>query len=296
MVDVPPEVEQAPEEYGQLAEPFAWGVLAFVIAYFVGQLLVRPAIMRVIRRRNQRNPTLVDAVGRYTQLGILVLAAIIGLAFSGYGDLLSGSALVIAAATLALGVAGQEVIGDLVSGLFLVVDPDFNVGDWIEWEEGAGVVETIRFRVTRVRTADNRVIVVPNTTLATSAVTHPYNRDRIRIDVEFGISYDDSIDAATTALREEVDGLEGVLESPRPQVIVEELGGDAVQLRALFWLEHPTRKDVLRTRSAYVRRVKERLEAEDIGVSPPSQHELSGALHIDGDADPGPDRDPDFEP
>ncbi|QLD89229.1 mechanosensitive ion channel [Natronomonas salina] len=289
MVEVPPEVEQVSEEYSQLAEPAAWGIFAFVVAYLVGQLVVRPAIMRVIRRRNQRNPTLVDAVGRYTRLAILVLAAIIGLAFSGYGDLLSGSALVIAAATLALGVAGQEVIGDLVSGLFLVVDPDFNVGDWIEWEEGAGVVETIRFRVTRVRTADNQVIVVPNTTLATSAVTHPYNRNRIRIGAEFGISYDDSIDAAATALREEVEELEGVLETPRPQVVVEDLGDSAVHLRVFFWLEDPTRKNVIRTRSTYIRRVKERLEAAGIGVSPPSEHDLSGALHIDGDRDPGPD-------
>ena len=292
MVEVPPEVEQVSEEYSQLAEPAVWGVFAFVVAYLVGQLVVRPAIMRVIRRRNQRNPTLVDAVGRYTQLAILVLAAIISLAFSGYGNLLSGSALVIAAATLALGVAGQEVIGDLVSGLFLVVDPDFNVGDWIEWDEGAGVVETIRFRVTRVRTADNQVIVVPNTTLATSAVTHPYNRNRIRIDAEFGISYDDSIDAAATALREEVGELEGVLETPRPQVVVEDLGDSAVHLRVFFWLEDPTRKNVIRTRSTYIRRVKERLEAAGIGVSPPSEHDLSGALHIDGDREPGPDSDP----
>ena len=285
MVDVPPEVEQAPAEYADAAEPFAWGVVAFAAVLLLGRLLVQPAVMRVIRRRNERNPTLVDAVGRYTQLAVLLVALVVGLAFSGYGDILSGSALVIAAATLALGVAGQEVIGDLVSGLFLVVDPDFNVGDYIEWEGGAGVVETIRFRVTRVRTADNRVIVVPNTALATSAVTHPYSRDRVRVDVELGISYDDDVEAAAAALRQEVAEVDGTLETPRPQVLVHELAGDAVVLQVLFWMEKPTRKGVLRTRSTYVRRAKERLEAEGITVSPPSEHELSGALRVDGDAE-----------
>ena len=281
MVDVPPEIEQAPEEYGQAVEPFVWGVAAFFVVYLLGRLLVLPGIMRVVRRRNQRNPTLVDAVRRYTQLLFLLVALIVGMAFSGYGDVLGGSALVIAAATLALGVAGQEVIGNLVSGLFLVVDPDFNVGDWIEWEDGAGVVETIRFRVTRVRTADNQVIVVPNTTLATSAVTHPFNRDRIRVSVEFGISYDDDIDAAVAAIREEIDGLDGVLEKPSPNVLVDELSGDAVELRVLFWLERPTRREVAAARSTFIRRVKERLEADGFGVSPPSEHDLSGELRID---------------
>lgn len=114
------------------------------------------------------------------------------------------------------------------------MNPDFNVGDWLEWEDSAGVVETIRFRVTRVRTIDNKVIVVPNTTLATSAVTHPYNRDRLRMVVDLGISYDADIETATSALYDEVEATEGVLEAPAPSILVQELGGDAVQLRVIF--------------------------------------------------------------
>lgn len=285
MVEIPTEVERAPGEYAQALEPLAWGLLAFVVVYLLGGLVVRSAVMRVVRRRNPRNPTLVDAVGRYTHLAVVFVAILVGFSVSGYGDVFSGSALVIAAATLALGVAGQEVIGNLVSGLFLVADPDFNVGDRIEWADGAGVVETIRFRVTRVRTDDNRIIVVPNTTLATSAVTHPYNRDRIRMVVDVGIAYDDDVDLAIRALREEVEAIDGVLETPQPQVMVQELASDAVDLRVTFWLGRPSRRDVLRTRSTFIRRAKDRLEAEGVAVSPPSQHDISGSLHVDRGAD-----------
>lgn len=281
MVDVPPEIEQAPEEYGQAVEPFVWGVAAFFVVYLLGRLLVLPGIMRVVRRRNQRNPTLVDAVRRYTQLLFLLVALIVGMAFSGYGDVLGGSALVIAAATLALGVAGQEVIGNLVSGLFLVIDPDFNVDDWIEWKNGAGVVETIRFRVTRVRTDNNEVITVPNTTLATTAVTRPYSRDQFRIVVEIAISTEEDIDAARAVLREEMAAIEDTLADPPPRIAVEEIDMDATWLSAQFWIGHPSRGDVRRVRSAYVTRVKERLQAEDITFSPPSEHELSGRIEVD---------------
>lgn len=262
MVEVPPEVEQVSEEYSQLAEPAAWGVFAFVVAYLVGQLLVRPAVMRVIRRRNERNPTLVEAVGRYTRLGILVVASIVGLAFTGYGDLLSGSAIVIAAATLAIGVAGQAVIGNLVSGMFLVVDPDFNVGDWIEWDGGAGVVESIRFRVTRVRTGDFEVMTVPNTKLATSAVTRPYSRNRLRLAVGVGVPSGTDVDEMAAVLGEEALSMEEVRDDPPPSVAVEEVAGGMVDLRVRFWLDSPSRGRAVAVRSAYVQRLEDRLESK----------------------------------
>jgi small-conductance mechanosensitive channel len=259
MVEVPTEVEATPAEYAQTLEPLVWGVVAFVVVLVAGNLLVRPAIVRVIRRRNQRNPTLVEAVGRYTRLGVLLVAVVFGLAASGYGNFLSRSALVVAAATLALGVAGQAVIGNLVSGLFLVVDPDFNVGDWIEWEGNAGVVETIRFRVTRVRTGDFGVVTVPNTTLATSAVTRPYSRNRLRIAVGVRVPVDVDVDDAAAILREEATAMPEVRAVPRPAVTVGDVADGTVGLRVRFWLDGPTPRREDDVRSTYVRRLTSRL-------------------------------------
>jgi hypothetical protein len=73
---------------------------------------------------------------------------------------LARSALIFAAATLAVGVAGQEVIGALIGGLFLVANPNFNVGDWIAWGDREGVVEAIGFRTTRVRTENNETLTI----------------------------------------------------------------------------------------------------------------------------------------
>ncbi len=274
------QIDPAATDYGQAAEPFIWGIVAFIVIYLLEYLLILPALTRVIRRRNERNPTLTDAIERYIKLIGITLAFLIAIIVAGYGDFLAGSALVIAAVTLALGVAGQAVIGNLVSGLFLVVDPDFNVGDWIEWEDDAGVVETIRFRVTRVRTENNEVVTVPNTTLATSTVTRPYSRNQLRITLSFGVAYDTDIETAITLLREEITSIDNALRNPSPLVVVEGLGDDAIQLRVEFWLGSPTPQNAVLVRSRYIRAVKQRFDAAEIDLSPPSEHQLSGSVDL----------------
>lgn len=275
--------DAAVEAAGGSVVPPARGLAAVLAVYLLGRVLITPAIDRVVRRRNARNPTLVEAIQRYIRLLLFIVATAVGVVVAGYADLFGGSALVVAALTLALGVAGREVIGNLVSGLFLVSDPEFNVGDWIEWTDGAGVVETIRFRVTRVRTASNEVITVPNTTLATTAVTRPFSGDRIRNVAELTVGYDADLDVVETVLAEEVHALEDALDDPEPLVTVEALGADGVRVRAIYWLPRTARRQLPRHRSTYLRRIKVRLEEAGVSVSPPSERELSGTISVEGD-------------
>lgn len=270
-----------PEGVGEFPEAVLYPLGSFLAIVLVGRYVVVPALVRIVRARNRQSPTLVQAVDRYARLLVLVVATLVAVGVAGYGYLLSGSAIVVAAATLAIGVAGQEVIGNLVSGLFLVSDPDFNVGDWISWEDDEGVVETIRFRVTRVRTPNNEVVTVPNTTLATTAVRRPYSRNRYRLVVRVAIATDEDVRAATTAIEEELSDVEEVLDDPPPQIAVEELGADGIWLAAAFWIHQPTRGAVVDVRSACVRRVQERFLADDVDFSPPSGQDLSGTVRVE---------------
>jgi small-conductance mechanosensitive channel len=125
----------------------------------------------------------------------------VGAGVAGYGGFLTNSAL---------GVAGQAVIGSLVSGLALVVDPEFNVGDFIEWAEGEGTVQSITLRVTRVRTPDGELVTVPNTMLAEQAIARRYGDGSHRIVEHVGLSYDDDVDGALAVL----ESAAGVTVSP----------------------------------------------------------------------------------
>jgi len=126
-------------------------------------------------------------------------------------------------------------------------------------------------------------VTVPNTELATSAVTNRMSNERLRISYVFGVGYGDDLDEAVDILLSATDGHEGILDEPEPSVRVVDLGDSAVLVQARFWISDPDREDFSATRSAYIRAVKERCERAGIDLSTTTQHELSGAVAV---ADP----------
>lgn len=263
-------------------EPLAKALVGFLIVYVVGHAVVLPATGRIIRARNPRNPTLHQAVDRYVRTAVLLIALLVAVVLGGYGPELTRSSIIFAAATLAIGVAGQEVIGNLVSGVFLVTDPNFNVGDWIAWDDREGVVESIALRVTRVRTPSNEEMTVPNTDLTTHTITRPYGREEFRLEEQVGIAYEDDVDAARTILEQAAAETDAILSNPAPRAYLSGFGDDAVELVVYYWIRNPTRRDVMQLRSTYARRVKERFEEAGLSLSPPSQRDLSGRVTLDG--------------
>lgn len=257
-----------------------------LVGYLAGRVLVLPPVIAAVRRRNPDNRTLVGAIRRYLKVATVVVSVPIATTAAGFGGVVAGSAVVVAAATLALGVAGQDVIGNFVSGVFLVADPDFNVGDYVEWGDQAGTIEEIDLRVTRIHTAADEVVTVPNTDLATSAVRNPYSQDRYRITERLPVSYDADLDAASAALVAVAREDDRVLDEPAPVVHVEELGGGAVHLAVRFWVGKPRRVDIADVRTRFDAAAKERLIAEGITVAPASQQELSGAVEVRRDGEP----------
>jgi small conductance mechanosensitive channel len=141
---------------------------------------------------------------------------------------------VVAAVTLAVDVAGQTVIGSLVSGLVLVADPEFNVGNYIEWDDGEGEVRSITLRETRVVTPDGELVTVPNTVLTERAITRPYGRKQLRVVEHVGLSYEDDIEAALAACRAAAGSVDGIMADPEPATYVDEFGGDAVVVRIQY--------------------------------------------------------------
>lgn len=267
-------------EYWPPAVRAGWFLVGFVAAFVVGWYLFEPAVTRVIRRRNRNNPTIQEAISRYVRLLVVVVAVGVGAGVAGFGGVLAGSALVLAALTLALGVAGQQVVGSLLSGLVLVLDPEFNVGDYVVWEDGEGTVLSITLRVTRVRTPSNELVTIPNTVLTEQAITRPYGRRRVMIVDRVEVGYDDDVDLVKGLLVETAAGLDGVLERPAPEAFVDELADDGVVIRVHYWLDAPRPHEAPRITSRYTEAIKERLSAADVTISPASQHELQGSLEI----------------
>jgi small-conductance mechanosensitive channel len=264
-----------------LADPvFTAVVFVTVLAavYLVARSTVEPLVRRGLEQKrvdkHARRPLM-----RITRFLVFFVSFAAAFAASGFGNILTSLATIAAAATLAIGLAMQNVIRNFVSGVFIYIERPFKIDDWIEWGGGdySGVVEDISLRVTRVRTFDNELLTVPNSELTENVVKNPVEADRLRLKFVFGIGYDDDIERATEIITEEAESHDGIMDEPNPSVRVTELADSYIGLRSRIWIPDPSRADFVKTRSEYVENVKNRFDDEGIEIPFP-QRELSGAV------------------
>ncbi|MDZ7730653.1 MAG: mechanosensitive ion channel family protein [Natrialbaceae archaeon] len=254
-------------------------VATFIVLVVLGRLLIQRLVRRALDRRNldrhAQKPLLL-----LTRLTILIVAVGGAFAAAGVSSILLSLAGVAAALTLAVGFAMQNVIANLVAGIFIYADEPFRIGDWIEWDGYVGVVEDISLRVTRVRTFDNELLTVPNSVLTESVLKNPVEADRLRVRFTFGIGYGDDIEEATGIIIEKADQHPDILGEPAPSVRLTELGDSDVGLQARIWIADPSRSDVVRIRGEYVTAVKDAFDAADIDIPYPVRT-LEGTLSVD---------------
>jgi small-conductance mechanosensitive channel len=267
-----------PESIAGPVAPAVVFVGVAILVYLLARLTVLPLVRRALTARD------VDAHARRPLLkltkGAVVFAAItIAFGLAEFGNFLQSLATIAAAATLAIGLAMQDVMQNFVAGIFIFTDRSFRIGDWIEWDDNSGVVEDISLRVTRVRTFDNELLTVPNSELTDEVIKNPVAFENLRLKVTFGIGYDDDVDEATEIILEEARAHEGVMDDPDPSVRLVELGDSSVGLQSRIWIATPSRSDVVKVRGEYVQAVKERFDEAGINIPYPNRT-LGGELQV----------------
>ena len=264
--------------------------VAFVGVIFFGRLILSPITNRMMNSRgldaHAKKP-----LQKLVSFLVIFLAIAVAFGAAGLGSFLTAVATIAAAATLAIGFALQDVIKNFAAGIFIFTDKPFRIGDWIEWDGNAGVVEDISLRVTRVKTFDNELLTVPNGDLMDGVIKNPVAKDKLRVKFVFGIGYDDDIPEATEIIIEEAEKHEEILDDPAPSVRLTELGDSSVGLQSRIWISDPSRADFVKTRGEYVEAVKRRFDEEDINIPYPNRT-IGGGLdltNVEGLAEPADD-------
>lgn len=161
--------------------------------------------------------TLITAAG---QLGINVVAPLAGLGILG----------------LAVGFAAQDSLSNIIAGFLIFFDKPFKVRDYVTLGEHYGRVELITMRSTRIRTQDNKYVVIPNQKIINEVlVDHSTNGDT-RLIIPVTIEYEASIQKAREAILAELYKIEGILKKPEADVVVESLAESGVLLQVRFWI------------------------------------------------------------
>jgi small conductance mechanosensitive channel len=143
---------------------------------------------------------------------------------------------IIGAAGLAIGLSLQGSLSNFASGVMIIAFRPFKVGDFVEAGGVSGVVEGIQIFSTQMRTGDNKNIIVPNSNITGSNITNYSAKDTRRVDMTFGIGYDDDIKKAKEILTEIVTSDERVLKDPEPLIAVSELADSSVNFAVRPWV------------------------------------------------------------
>lgn len=207
-------------------------VAIFVIGRWIAKLLLN--IAEKMMKKSGMDPMLVSFV--HSILNALLLLVIVIAALDRLGVNTTSFIALIGAAGLAVGLALQGSLQNFAAGVLLIVFRPFKVGHYVEAGGAGGIIEEIGIFSTRMKTGDNREIIVPNGAIYSGMITNYSARDTRRIDMVFGIGYGDDIRKARDIIKGILDADERILKDPEPLVAVGELANSSVNFNVRPWV------------------------------------------------------------
>ncbi|MAT93852.1 MAG: mechanosensitive ion channel protein MscS [Halioglobus sp.] len=219
------------------AIPWGLKILTALIIFYLGRMVVNIVVNGVKRLLQSRGMDeilvgFLSSILRWVLLLFVVVAALSQLGI----DTTSLVAL-LGAAGLAIGLSLQGSLSNLASGVMLIIFRPFTKGDFVEAGGATGVVDKISIFTTTMTTPDNKEIIVPNGAILDNNITNFSARDTRRVDMVFGISYDDDLLKAKKLLEEIVTADERVLDEPAPVIALSELGDSSVNFVVRPWVK-----------------------------------------------------------
>jgi len=227
------DIEVLMNEY---AMPWAIKVVMALAIFIIGRWVVKVVVnlVKKLLARGSMEEMLINFVASIVNAVLLLFVIIASLDQLGV-DTTSLVAL-IGAAGLAIGLALQGSMQNFAAGVMILVFKPFKSGDFIDAGGVMGVVETVNIFSSTLRTGDNKEVIVPNGAIYGGAITNFSARDTRRVDMVFGIGYDDDIRQAKAILEKIVNEDERVLKDPAPVIALSELADSSVNFVVRPWV------------------------------------------------------------
>jgi small conductance mechanosensitive channel len=210
-------------------------IIAFVLLW-VGFRLVNylTRMVRKIMQAREMDKSLQDFLG--SLIGIMLKVLIIMSVMQMIGVAVTSFIAILGAAGLAIGMALQGTLQNFAGGVIILLLKPFKVGDFIEQGSISGTVTSIQIFNTVLSTPDNKVVIVPNSQLATNSLINYTKSEVRRVDVSVGIRYDESINKVRKLLLDLASAYPEVLKEPAvPVVHVTSMGESSVNLQLRLW-------------------------------------------------------------
>ena len=235
-------------------------ILIVVASIYLAKLLSN-LLKRVLKRRGaDLEVTLL--LGTFVRWSIIVAGSITALQrFFDVTAFLAGLGIL----GFTIGFALQNIMQNFVSGVILLIEQPFDVGDAVELNGYGGTVLTISLRTTEMRTFDGLIIMIPNADVLSNAITNYTRADRRRIELPVGVSYGSDPAIARQTVLESIKNVPGFLGDPEPVVVFHTFGGSSVDMTAYFWID-TSKTNPLAAKDAALEFIKAALDKRGIEI------------------------------
>lgn len=177
-------------------------------------------------------------------------------------------------AGVAIGFAAQTSLSNLISGLFLIWESPFRIGDVLQVGNDHGTVHSIDLLSVQLRTFSNQLIRIPNTTLITTSFTNVTRFPIRRMDIDIGVAYKEDVGKVMDVLKDVADRNPYCLDEPAPVIIFKGFGNSALEFMFGPWF---VKTDYIELRNSLLIEVKERFDEEGIEIPFPHRTLYAGS-------------------
>lgn len=228
-------------------------IMAFVIIKMVNYFL---------RRTGQRfdlEMTVIQVLQEIFKYTVIVFAAVIIL--NELGINISALILSLGIIGVAVGFAARDTLSNFIAGLFILGNKSFKVGDFIEISNQVGIVTKMGFRVTILKSLDNKIISVPNSLFSTEAYINHTAIDKMRIELDILFPIDIDLDRAVKLMERKALNFSWVLAKPKPKLMINEITDTNIKASLKVWTNDPW--NALDNKTALAKEIKQYMVHND---------------------------------
>ncbi len=252
--------------------PQAANLVRAAVKIAIGLILGRLAgngVARLFGGEDAQRSMILRRLCFYGIAGLFVASALMELGFD-LGVLLGAAGIL----TVAIGFASQTSASNLISGLFLLGERPFAVGDLIRVNGTVGEVLSVDFLSVKLRTLDNLFVRIPNETMIKSEVTNIRHFPIRRVDLQVGVAYKEDLREVTEVLLEVADRNPYCLEEPAPMVLFQGFADSSMNYEFRLWTQTD---NFLQIRNSIPIEIKEAFDDNDIEIPFPHRTFYTGA-------------------
>ncbi|HIG21600.1 MAG TPA: mechanosensitive ion channel [Henriciella marina] len=261
-------------DFNTLAAEY-WPVLLSGALKVFGALVVLVIGLRIagwlssmVRKQTSKRAGVDETLGAFfgSLVRWFVTAAVIIASLQVFGVQATSFVAVLGALTLAIGLSLQGALGNIASGVMIMLFRPYKNGDFVEIADQVGTVKEINLFQTILATLDNVKIIIPNTEAIDGVIKNYSGYDTRRCDIVFGIDYDDDMDKALGIIQTLVDADERVFRDPEPFVKVTNLGDSSVDITCRLWCNAT---ELWNLKFDLTKKVKQEFDAQGISIPYP---------------------------